>query len=234
MRVSSFRRTSTEASSCGGHEVYRPSARTRLLVTGGHGQGGELVDAGGVALGLVGGERGVVPAPCPLVERVAAAEGAPAAPRHRPQFGGGVGDEDRVSHMGSLSFRRSIGGGCRPTRSLPTGSCIAHGSPQTSTYLHGSMVGGQRLNLRDAAMSQGAPALASLDTRRAVQMALLHLVDGWHAEAVANQGIRSPEQARRTRRQLEGVLAPQPRARSGGAEGSAPRHARTARPWHCG
>src|SRR5215217_1798239 len=64
--------------------------------------------------------------------------------------------------------------------------------------------------------------------------ALLHLVDGWHAEAVANQGIRSPEQARRTRRQLEGVLAPQPRARSRGAEGSAPRHARTARPWHCG
>jgi predicted transposase YbfD/YdcC len=76
--------------------------------------------------------------------------------------------------------------------------------------------------------------LRRLPWREVPVAALLHLVDGWYAEAVASRGIRSPRPARRTRRQLEGLLAPRPRARSGGAEGSAPRHARTALLWHCG
>src|SRR5215217_3722147 len=76
MRVSSFRRTPQRLPPAVAMRSTGPQP-TRLLVTGGHGQGREVVDAGGVALGLVGGERCVVPAPCPLVERVAAAEGAP-------------------------------------------------------------------------------------------------------------------------------------------------------------
>src|SRR5215217_243935 len=47
------------------------SVRIHRPGTGGHRQGGEAVDAGGVALGAVGRQGGVVLAPCPLVVQVA-------------------------------------------------------------------------------------------------------------------------------------------------------------------
>src|SRR6266511_2290624 len=51
--------------------VTRASARPACQLPGARRQGGEVVDAGAVAPGAVGGEGGVVLARCPLVEQVA-------------------------------------------------------------------------------------------------------------------------------------------------------------------
>jgi hypothetical protein len=85
---------SREHSFCSPHEVDPLSGRARLPVTSGHGQGGEAVEAPVVALGAVGGQGGVVLAPCPLVEQVALA----GVVVERDRVAAGVDDTPDLDH----------------------------------------------------------------------------------------------------------------------------------------
>jgi hypothetical protein len=67
-----------------------------------------------------------------------------------------------------------------------------------------------------------------------ITKALLQLVSLRHREAVTRSGVRSPRQARRTRRPSAELLAPRPQARSGLVADSGRSHARRSRSWRCG